>query len=390
MSDEERTHLVRVLREAIAADEPTTLIGRPSSKYRDIAKAGIEVCASFTAIENQNVYSALSLIPVHSDYLSRVIYFHGETAEEQADWLLRMMRTTVADGYFVAAIWGIALTETIDLSPTARLIPFSELRESVVKRILIERAKRRKTVSHWLASHAFQVPSAAYVELIKDVPYIGLTARSDEMVVEAFERGVSVWPLVEMLGAGRSLVFASWFEYVDETLDVSAYENHLSFYHPEVAPYLDRPIPVDAEQFRAELAAFAALPGPARARLIRAAKRFSLSLCRFQIIDRTLDLALGFEIMLSGGSESVGGTTWKLAVRCAQLVGGDLEDRIRIRKQINDFYQHRSRASHGSEPDIPQGDVDAATELFKQTFRALVRLGKEPIWNEIELGSAHR
>jgi hypothetical protein len=61
--------------------------------------------------------------------------------------------------------------------------------------------------------------------------------------------------------------------------------------------------------------------------------RFTLSQCRHQTIDRILDLALAFEIAVSGGDGDSAPPGWKVSVRSAQLIGGALKARQSNRSQ---------------------------------------------------------
>jgi hypothetical protein len=118
--------------------------------------------------------------------------------------------------------------------------------------------------------------------------------------------------------------------------------------------------------------------------------RFTLSHCRRQITDRILDLALAFEIAVSGDSNVAAPTGWKVSVRSAQLIGGALEARRNNRKTINELYRLRNKATHGSR--LQGGDtlkqqvtVERCSELYRELLQSFFILGTEPDWTSLEL-----
>jgi hypothetical protein len=122
--------------------------------------------------------------------------------------------------------------------------------------------------------------------------------------------------------------------------------------------------------------------------------RFELSQCRNTLVDRILELELAFEIALSGpGPEAA--VSWKVSVRCAQLIGGPIAARQAIRERVNKLYRIRSKATHGS--DLSTGDVAdlqktlaECSGIYKNLILSLLALGEEPDWESLELDARIR
>jgi hypothetical protein len=136
--------------------------------------------------------------------------------------------------------------------------------------------------------------------------------------------------------------------------------------------------------------AISSFPADWRNDLIRSMKRFILSQCRHQTIDRILDLALAFEIVLSSGDGSNAPLSWKISVRSAQLIGGPLPKRQDIRNRMTAFYNLRSKITHGSgsksaEENKMEKVLLDTTSIYRDMLRQLLVLPDRPNWNSIEL-----
>jgi hypothetical protein len=203
------------------------------------------------------------------------------------------------------------------------------------------------------------------------------------------------WTLLEVLGAGHPLVFGSWFEYEDTTLDLELHRIYLTWNHPEIAPVIHQNslAPDTADK---DLSEFWKLPVDVQSLLLRSADRFVLSQCRRNHSDRILDLALAYEIATAGKGAVAPG--WRVAVRSAQLVGGSLDRRKQHRAQLAGFYHRRNALTHGSSSGDDFSDmkawretwdvINSAHELYRKLFRSFLRLGQRPNWDDIELEPA--
>jgi hypothetical protein len=131
-----------------------------------------------------------------------------------------------------------------------------------------------------------------------------------------------------------------------------------------------------------------------RTRLLRSMSRFALSLSRHQMIDRAFDLALAFEIAVSGKGGGGAPPGWKVAVRTTQLIGGDIGKRQINRDKIDELYRIRNVAAHGgSLSDLSakqQNAVRDCPDVYRHLIRNFLRLGTAPDWNTVELDPAFK
>lgn len=360
--------------------------------------AAIDSCETFKAVAGQSLFSANAGAVLHAGSLAlRLLHradwmiFSGKDVSAAADWLLRILATRNADGLFKAAIWGLSVDREAKLSNLMRLLPFTEMPTSDVKKRIGERAQKQWNGAAWMSERFFDAPQAALVRKVPNFPYIRADVASFK-AMQALERDAyDLLVFLQGKAAGSPLAFAYWFEYEDSDLDLNAFENRLSWMVPEVAPTILSNTATDAAAVKHDLAVFSAFPGEWRTDLARSMERFTLSQCRRQRIDSVLDLALAFEIATGGGDNVPVG--WKVSVRSAQLIGGPLETRKENRRKINDLYKLRNRATHGSRLTASDRAKHGviwlnAVHLYRELLGKFFQLKKQPDWNSIELEPA--
>jgi hypothetical protein len=135
-------------------------------------------------------------------------------------------------------------------------------------------------------------------------------------------------------------------------------------------------------------AAFWSLPPDWRGDLIRSMERFTLSQCRRQIVDQVLDLAIAFEIAVSGKGDNAP-QSWKVAVRSAQLIGGQLDQRQQNRRALAALYALRNKGTHGgslksSDAERQADVVHEARLIYRAMIASFLALGTAPNWEELE------
>ena len=368
-----------------------TLLSRPppdSEILAPIANA-IEQCAAYKQVAGHFLYSAGGVLGVYARPLASSLFYRGsDDSAEAAAWLLRLLSVRVANGSLKAAVWGVSITQTVQLSSSSRLVPFADLPNSYMKRRIIDRSKQFFDQAVWQSTNFFAVPGVAYVRDAPDFPYIC----SDNSSVPEFQKFVSealdYWTLLEAAAVGRPLAFGYWFEYDDEELDVSSWENSLSWTFPEIPPRIGAASELDEASIQDQFRKFFTLPQEFRSDLRRSMYRFTLSQCRTQTVDRILDLALAFEIAVSGEGENTP-ISWKVSVRTAQLIGGSVDARQLVRQRVSQLYQLRNRATHGSRLNATDGEnlklIGECSAIYRQMLRSFFDLGAKPDWRVLEL-----
>jgi hypothetical protein len=189
---------------------------------------------------------------------------------------------------------------------------------------------------------------------------------------------------------GEPLVAGSWFEYENVDLDINSVENHVLWLLPEVVPHIKKHVAADLKSIRDLFGGFFKLSPEVRSRLTRSMERFSLSQSRQKIVDQVLDLALAFEIAVSGGRGDNAPPNWKVGTRTAQLIGGPLLDRQTTRSSLGALYRLRNIATHGgnfSDPEKREQKeiLASAYTIYRRLVESFIVLASVPDWPSLEL-----
>ena len=341
------------------------------------------------------VYSGGSGPVLSADLLATYVFekadsLSGESTSGAAvDWLLKVLGTCEADGIFKVAVWGLSIDEQTPISDSLTVMPFETLADSYMKRRILERARGCYDGSIWLAHNYFDKPGAAFTKRVPKFPYIGADGASFKRISELQKDARDFWLLVQAASVGRTLAICSWFEYEDESLDFNNWQNSLAWILPEIQPRISMSTEVTGKTIRNHLKEFDVLPENLRARLVRSMERFELSQCRRAVVDRVLDLALAFEIAVSGPGPNTP-VSWKVSVRCAQLIGGTVSERAEIRDAVQRLYSLRNKATHGS--DIAKRDavelneaISSGVTIYQKMIVSFLAFGFDPEWGLMEL-----
>jgi hypothetical protein len=389
--------LISALKPAVAAYQAKTahhtLLGRPAPDREVLApiEEAIDKCATYQRVAGHALYSANGGRVINSGGLAGSVFSRAMyDVNQAADWLLRLLSVPSANGSFKCAIWGISLNEEIRLSKSALLLPFVSLPDSSMKTHVMGRSRKLYDGAIWLSTNLFSVPGAAFAMDAPNFPRI----RTDNASFLEFDRleneAMSFWIVLEAASVGRPLAFGYWFEYDDEDLDLSASENSLTWTFPEIAPRINAAVDVDAQTILDDTRNFFALPQQFQSDMRRSMNRFMLSRCRTQLIDRVLDLALAFEIAVSGENEGASAISWKVGVRSAQAIGGPIDWRQTVRQRINQLYQLRNKATHGGSLKSAAHAknvqlIEECSGIYRQLLRSLFDIGGKPDWSVLEL-----
>jgi hypothetical protein len=396
--DEDRNIIIAALESAMQTyrdqrPRPSLLSGPGDPVIQAICDA-ISNCKAFQQVAGKMLFTGGSG-PVINPHLFAVRLFYkaeqndGKDIPATADWFLRLLATRETSGLFKAAIWGVTIDKEIRFSDGSRIMPFEDLQDTFLKRRIMERAHPCYDGSAWLAHNNFDAPKAAFVKEVPTFPYIGTSGSPFRIVSDLQYEARDFWLIIEAACVGHPTAMGSWFEYVDEELDVNGWESQLAWLLPEIHPRVGY-TPVSAKAVEEQMQKYAELPEELRLRLLRSMERFTLSQCRHKFIDRVLDLELAFEIAVSGPSKDASPMGWKVSVRSAQMIGGALSVRQSNRDLINELFRLRSAATHGS--DLSGRDQEKLQDTVRRcltTYRSLITsfiaLGRTPDWSALEL-----
>jgi hypothetical protein len=226
--------LVEALHAARKLQRPgATLLSLHSEDMLNALALGIDRCDAYKAVANHILFSAGSGMSLQSTMLAKhFAYKIDDDADQSAEWLLHVLSTRKASGFFKAAIWGLTVSKDVDLGNGARLVPFAQLPSSYGRQQMEQYSKRPMDGSVWLSQQYWNVPGAVYVQRVADFPYILPDNSAFEVVRLLRTEARRTWTLLEVVGAGHPLVFGSWFEYEDSSIDLEKYSMYLTWSHP--------------------------------------------------------------------------------------------------------------------------------------------------------------
>ncbi len=397
--------LTAALRPAVEAygakTAESTLLGRPEPDgeiLTPVAEA-IDQCTAFQAVKGHALFTGRLGLDIEAGEMAShlvhgAISYNPDPAankvDEAASWLLRVLATRKTKALFHGAIWGLSIDSEILLPSGARLVPFAALPDSYLKSSIEHRSTNYTDIVPWLNTRFHELPRAGYIQEIPSFPYIDPSKGSAYKAVEdVTAEALEYWTVLQAASVGHPLAISYWMGYEDRSLLLEEWKVGESWSLPEIPPFVKEFRPADGDALRSDMANYIALSGATRGDLLRSMKRFTLGQCRRETVDRVLDLALAFEIAVSGGDQNLA-VSWKVSVRTAQFVGGSLAVPQKNRKIVSDLYTLRSKATHGSSlASIPEAKqtatVDASYAIYGRLIKCLLSLGHQPDWNTIEL-----
>ncbi|MCY4366218.1 MAG: hypothetical protein OXE17_08350 [Chloroflexi bacterium] len=158
------------------------------------------------------------------------------------------------------------------------------------------------------------------------------------------------------------------------------------------ALYSDRPRPVeiDGGRVREALSLYHLwddLNGNDAERLRTPIDRWTQSVSTRNVADAFIDLRIALESLYLSDIRSGGEFRFRLGVRGAWHLGADLEERMSLRREFMDVYDHASGAVHtGSAGKVTRERLELAQHLCQRSIIQVLRDGRIPDWNELVLG----
>ena len=358
----------------------------------------IENCEVFNQVRGHWLFSGSTGFILTATSLAAPLLYRAaprndpgaELLSDAVDWLIRLLATRHADGKFIAAIWGITVDHEVEIDEGLSLIPFDLLADSTVKRRVLDAVETPWDGTVWMSHRYHGRPTAALVRRVVNIPYIISAAKGAEGLAALEVAATATLAFLQACIAGQALVAGCWFEHQDRDLDIKEYENYLTWLLPEILPYIRSAVSVDVHALARDAAAFRSLQSEWRSTLMRSMERFVLSQCRHQIIDQALDLALAFEIAVTGGQGDDAPKSWKASVRSAQTIGGTLQRRAQIRAAVAAVFRLRNTGIHGgslkgSEQLGHRDTLARGASVYRELVSILLSYVKQPIWQTLEL-----
>ena len=268
-----------------------------------------------------------------------------DSPENAIQWLIKILRTSNADGQMIALVRGVQVKEAINITSRLRLVPLADLPDSPQKRQATGiHLGWRPTIAPMFdmepPSAALVISYAAHPFLFNEsVTFLDPSIADSDLVADA---------ILAMTIVGPRLVMqvVSWFSFVDSDLQAAQVGTSFGSRIVEVIPnqWLDTFPTLDPAMAQRATEAFLLHKGSAKGKLRIALTRIRLALSRHSVGDKAVEIAIAFEALLEDGGHSE--MTHKIKTRAARLIGGSEKERERTAAIVVRMYDVRSTLVH--------------------------------------------
>jgi len=325
---------------------------------------------------------------------------------EAITWLQRVIAADNSNVLLIETLWGLSIHEPLQLTEAIQLLPIAQLPESAQKKFFTPGADRGIKRSWTVPRIVSDAPGGALVGTLKL-----------QHAVQKYEIGQKHWDelahdrdaiaalkkefhdislIMTLAGPSPVIGTAIWMEYEDP--DLKFYGDFLSAWGTrsiEVVPLTGQcRDSKDAVKIPAMLSEFHRLDAKTKLQIRVALERFNLALRRGSLGDIAIDLAIALE-SLTGGNET-NEVTHKVTARTTRMLGGDANERNRIRDIVKATYHYRSSMVHnGQQPKDSRKicglKVDArviltqAFSICADLIKTILHNGTIPDWSEFDI-----
>jgi hypothetical protein len=304
----------------------------------------------------------------------------------------RRLRTLLAKkkapGFHVEVFAGMEVKSRTRLAHRIELLPFDQLPDSIQKNRLID---HRFNYMEFGFMHA---PSAALIMRTSVSPLYCEAGSMPQLNSMGLRRDIfDATRLCLSLNGPQALVrLNSWYQYDDELLNLVSGAGGMSY---PFAPYqanFNIPKPRDFDPKRAQRVtkSYFRLSKSVQEIAKRAMDRLDKAMCDRLPGDAAIDLSIALEVLTTEPGAQ-GEHTWKVGLRSALLLGGNLEEQQNARRRVKEIYDYRSKVVH--EGHIVAKKLGAATLAVKEgtllcarIIERVVERGQLPKdWSKFEL-----
>jgi Apea-like HEPN len=378
----DRETIRRALFAAFDVDKSKTLMGTPSDEAKEIVQTALDAEQDLRGVSISNGQSSNGLaVWATPALLSRAHY--GGGIDNALEWLDRVLQIRQCDAHIVMPLWGINVQQSLDLADRVRLVPATEFSQSGHFHNYF-RARQELPIYRW------QPPSAV---LLRRLTFSSIFVNVGELTELD-------WQVLDLLHDIRNCLALSgpvaiagdtqWIEFVDP--DLNDYNSGIWSRAQEIQPHN-----LDFGSFDPDLATvlvpkFLTLAGEQRNKIYLATDRFVRALWRHNASEAALELGITLDSLVGDGA---GELVFKVGLRAALLLGGNLSDRRRRREIVKSVYDLRSKVVHTGASDktwkfkgqqMPTKNfVELAIGVTAEVIREIIILGEIPNWNDVEV-----
>ena len=258
---------------------PTLIGSDPDRAIMEPLSEAVQRCVAYRTVAGHVLYTGGSGPVIDADWLAMNLFNKGvrwgSDIAGAVDWLLRVLATREANGFFKVAVWGFSIEEEMALSDSSRIMPFAALPDSYMKRRISERGKHLYDNSIWLSHTYFDIPRAAFIRDVPRFPYIGTDGAAFVQIAQLEQEARDLWEFVQAASIGHPLAVGWWFEYADQDLDLNDWQNTIGWILPEIHPRITFFLPTTGAAIKDDLSKYESLPVELRSDLLRSMNRFT-------------------------------------------------------------------------------------------------------------------
>jgi hypothetical protein len=298
--------------------------------------------------------------------------------------LIELLQVRQSDFYIVMPLWGLELEQALELTEDVRLLPVTEFTQS-------------NNLSHFLRSSPGILPiyrwQAPTTVLLKRQTFRSIFVKAGEVTEMDWKVLEQLHDIRNCLALAGPVAVAGdiqWIEFINP--DLSDFNSGTWSRAQEIQAHNLDFGSFDPELAKALVPRFVSLTGEDKSKIYLASDRFARALWRHEAGEAALELGITLDSLLGDGA---GELVFKVGLRAALLIGGNLSNRQRRREIVKSAYDLRSKVVHTGKADkilkfkgqsIPTKNfVELAIGVTAEVVRKIIILGKIPSWNEVEL-----
>jgi Apea-like HEPN len=368
---------------AVEADKSKTFIGTPSDEAREMVRLALEAEHDLREVSISNGQSSSRFDVWTAPILLQRAHYGGGINDALA-WLDRILQIRQSDFYIVMPLWGLKLEQSLDLTEQVRLLPVTEFYESNNLRQFLQPFSGSLPIYRWKAPESVLLKRQTFPSVFVKV---GEIAEIDLKVLEQLH---DIRNCLALAGPVALAGDIQWIEFINP--DLSDFNSGTWSRAQEIQAHNLDFGSFDPELAKALVPGFINLTGEDRNKIYLASDRFTRALWRHDAGEAALELGITLDSLLGDGA---GELVFKVGLRAALLIGGDLPDRQRRREIVKSAYDLRSKVVHTGKADktfkfkgqnMPTKDfVELAIGVTAEVVRKIIILGKIPNWNDVEL-----
>lgn len=368
---------------AFEADKSETLVGTPSHKAIEMIRFALEAEDDLRGlfISNGQISSRFADWAART-LLQRAHYRDG--IDNALAWLDRILQIRQSDFYIVMPLWGLKVEQALDLTEEIRLLPTTEFSQSNNLGQFLHPFPRGLPVYRWQAPSSILLNRQTFQSVFVSGGEIA------EIDWKVFEQLHDIRNCLALAGPVAVAGDIQWIEFINPDLgdlnsgtwssaqEIQAHNLDFGSFDPALA--------------KALVPAFLNLTGENKNKIYLATDRFARALWRREAGEAALELGIALDSLLGDGA---GELVFKVGLRAALLIGGNLPDRRRRREIVKSAYDLRSKVVHTGKADktwkfkglkMPTKNfVELAVDVTAEVVRKIIILGKIPNWNDVEL-----